>query len=776
MVQKPFWQRSWFMPLVIAVLTGAFFLHIIFPPAGEALPGDDFEHQFYPWYHFMVRSIDETGSPPLWNPHQFLGNSVVGNPQFGLLYPPNWLIVPAGEAHIARMLAILIALHAFWAGLGMTALMRSWGVEPLAALLAGVLIGTGGFVCARIRAGHYSMITAFAWLPWVLAGYRLAVQRRHLLWAAPGGMALGMCILAGYPQLVYFLGMALAVQWVYEAITDPGRPAILLRTRQLVLIGLIGLVLSAGMWLPTWDYLPKTFRDTERSLAFANEHAMPANRLAILVIPNLFGARVDTETPPGYWGEAPYFEESLAYVGLLPLAAVLLIPRLRKQRKLWFFAALAGLGILLSLGFDGVLWLALYRWVPFVHSFRAPARALVLTSIGLVGLLALTLNRLGQMTLDERRDALRLVTTRIAPGGVIALWGGALLLTTLGTGLEPGDQADRVTYMAEQLALSGIFWALAGLALWAWTSDAGGPAMRWALALTIVIAVLDAWHIAWPLTFTREMSLSPVWREASVDVPTGAEADYGRVMQMYPPAGIPNGATWTGHQTPQGYDPAAPLDWALLNQDAGWDPGAPVNRLFGVRYALSGVELEAYAFPNTADFELIGIRDPFYFYENTNALPRAFLVERYEVEPNMDIARQRIVNGDASQGDLVLLAEDPGCTLSGEGGTATITDYQPNEVTIEAQANGPGMLVLSDQYDDDWQVEVDGERVDLLKANSTMRAVCLPNGTHTVRFVYRPWAFFVGAGISAVGWLLVIPLAAWLLIRRRQAPATSEVS
>jgi hypothetical protein len=766
-------RRPWFIPLCIAVIVLAFFAHTLLTPFGEALPGDDFIQQFYPWFHFVVESVHETGTLPLWNPHQFLGNSVAANPQIGLFYPPNWLMIPFGADHIYTALAFVIALHAVWAGWGMYVLMRLWGADRSGAFVAALLLATGGFVTARVRAGHYSMVTVYAWLPWVLAGYRLALQRRRWYWALPAGMALGMGILGGYPQLIYFLGMVLVLHAVYELVRSPVRPTFMLVARQLIILGVVGLLLSSVSWMVTLDYLPKASRENQQSLIFANEQSMPANRLALLAIPNLFGARLETDTPPGYWGEAPYFEESLAYTGLLPLLGLLLVPFLRK-RRLWLFAAVAVLGILLSLGFDGVLWLALYRWVPVLRNFRGAARALALTNLGLAALMALLVTALARAPLSQRQDLLRPLVRRGIPALLAVLWIGALALTVANSLLEDGtNPALRAATMVRQLGLAGVYLALAEFALWLWT-DERPQAARWAAVVTVVVAILDVWHIAWPLTYTTEVQFSPPWANAAVDIPTGEAAAYGRVMQMSPPPGIPNGATWTGHQTPQGYDPSAPAGWATLNLDATWNPASPINRLFGVKYVISGTELKNYGFGGTEDWELIGIRDGLVFYENPDPLPRAFVASAYEVVPDETAARQRIGSGDMSTGETVVLAMEPGCTVDGSGGTATITHYEPNSVTVDVEADGAGLLVLSDQYDDDWKVTVDGEDATLLEADIALRAVCVPDGAHTVRFDYRPWTVTVGGIVTLAGWALMIPVSVVLFWRRARDARPDE--
>ena len=147
---------------------------------------------------------------------------------------------------------------------------------------------------------------------------------------------------------------------------------------------------------------------------------------------------------------------------------------------------------------------------------------------------------------------------------------------------------------------------------------------------------------------------------------------------------------------------------------------------------------------------------PYYFYENPQPLPRAYLTEAYNIEPNTETALQRIQAGEVDRGDLVLLDKSPDCDISGDGGSAEIVHYSPNQVEITVNATGAGLLVLGDQYDPDWQVFVDDEQVDLLKVNTTFRGVCVPDGQHLVRFSYRPLWFYRGMVISIIGLVIVI--------------------
>lgn len=768
-MKSPLYQRHWFAPLVFGLVTLVLFKDVLFAASGHGLAGSDFRQLHYPLLQFVVRTVCETHTVPLWNPHQFLGYSVVGNPQYGLFYPPNWLLIFFEGDALYRGVGLLVALHIFWLALGTNYLLRLYGAHPIAAIGAGVVVAFGGFPMARIYAGHYAVLLTMAWVPMVMVGLKLALLKQQPVWAIPGGVALALAVLGGHPQMAYIMGIGLGVQWFYECL-QLGRPftrqKLIPPIRQLLLMGVMGGLLSAVTWLPAWDYSPKTQRGGEAdSLAFANQHAVPPAQLFGLVIPDWFG---EPASDPTYWGD-PFYEEMTAYVGILPLLCLPLLWRMRSRRKeIWLFASLAVLGVILSLGKDGILYRLLYEMVPPARDFRAPGRFLFLTSIGLAGVMAITLTEICQADLAERRRLLRPITHYVIPAVILALWGWGMVLALQD---YPNDLTDqRAEYRAIQMVATLSFVILAGGVGWSWRLD-WRHVSTVGLGLLIFVNSLAVWWATSSLIQTDTLQLSPIWQAAEHTIPQGADAEYGRVMQMSPPPGIPNGASWTGYQSPQGYDPISPLEWTRLAERTGQyilDPGSATNRIFGVRYVLSGTSIENYGFGSTAYFENIGQSGDFWFYENPYALPRVYLVERYEIEPNPAAVRNRIMNGEVDRGDVVLLDTDPHCELSGQGGTATITNYAPNRVTIHVTSNGPGLLVLTDQYDDDWRVEVDGRQADLLRANDLTRAVCVPSGEHTVVFSYQPMSL-KGAGVLfGVGGLLIVALGGGTLRSRRR--------
>jgi uncharacterized membrane protein YfhO len=86
--------------------------------------------------------------------------------------------------------------------------------------------------------------------------------------------------------------------------------------------------------------------------------------------------------------------------------------------------------------------------------------------------------------------------------------------------------------------------------------------------------------------------------------------------------------------------------------------------------------------------------------------------------------------------------------------------WKPDHITLEADMNEPGYVVLVDTYDPGWRTRVDGRPATLLRANVAFRAVAVPAGHHVIESVYRPPAVAAGLTVSA-GTAILALAAAW---------------
>jgi len=103
------------------------------------------------------------------------------------------------------------------------------------------------------------------------------------------------------------------------------------------------------------------------------------------------------------------------------------------------------------------------------------------------------------------------------------------------------------------------------------------------------------------------------------------------------------------------------------------------------------------------------------------------------------------------------------------GAIGTIESLQdsPNAVTIRAESESGGFLVLADTFYPGWQATLDGTPVEILRANHAFRAVVFPPGEHTVVFRYAPLLFRVGEAISLLSLIAVIAGLVVLSLQRR---------
>jgi hypothetical protein len=146
-------------------------------------------------------------------------------------------------------------------------------------------------------------------------------------------------------------------------------------------------------------------------------------------------------------------------------------------------------------------------------------------------------------------------------------------------------------------------------------------------------------------------------------------------------------------------------------------------------------------------------------YEVLDALPRAYIVHQTRILDD-EAAIAAMADRSFSPSQMAILhqgqpLQESPLALS----QAVVTEYEPERITIQASAEAPGYLILSDAWYPGWKATVDGAPVDIERANVHFRGVYLEPGTHTVRFVYRPVSYSIGLEIS-IATLVGIVIAA----------------
>ncbi|MBT3184008.1 MAG: YfhO family protein [Nitrospina sp.] len=141
-------------------------------------------------------------------------------------------------------------------------------------------------------------------------------------------------------------------------------------------------------------------------------------------------------------------------------------------------------------------------------------------------------------------------------------------------------------------------------------------------------------------------------------------------------------------------------------------------------------------------------------YENKKMLPHAFLVSRCKVASSDDEYKKTLESKSFNPEQLVLLDAEPKGFPCDEKKApeklepVRVDSYESNTVELSVNSRERSLLFLSDSYYPGWKAYVDGEEVEILRANYVFRAVVIEQGEHRVRFEYDPLSFKLGLAIT----------------------------
>src|SRR5262245_3273108 len=230
-----------------------------------------------------------SGSAPLWNPDNLCGVPLLAQAVHGVLSPPLLLAALLGPT---RAWALIAALQIAVAGLLMYALAREYGLGRPAALLSGLTFAWCG--CLAVRLDYYQIQGASVWLPAGLLGVERAFRGARWSAMAVLGAAVGLSLLAGFPQssgLMLYVAAGLTACRLLAALRSGAPRGAALASTAFCAGGLaLGLALGAPQLLPSAELAasPDCTRHEETPEAVAGLAMKPA-ALALAVVPDLFG-------------------------------------------------------------------------------------------------------------------------------------------------------------------------------------------------------------------------------------------------------------------------------------------------------------------------------------------------------------------------------------------------------------------------------------------------------------------------------------------------------
>jgi hypothetical protein len=653
----------------------------------------------WPNWYFIRDAIHTWREFPLWNPLILSGAPLVGDPLFGIWYPPNWLnaILPIGMA-----INLLFWVHLAWAGIGMFYWMREEGLHWAGALLAGIAFSGMPKLIGHIGMGHLGLVSSVAWTPWLLlVTRRIALSlssdgRNSLRWSALGGVVAGILFVADPRWILPSVGLAILYASRTYIQQNPSHRIILSKSiMNLLTGGLIFAGLISGLAIPMIEFTLQSTR-MNLSLEEITQISLPINNLIGLIIPQY-----------GAW------PETIAFAGLL-IIGLALIALLGRARSWIFWLSIALGSLILALGHQTPIYPVLVRIIPGINILRVPARFSFLFFLSLIILAGLGLDLL-------LRNALSLARQRRIRLGLVGLC-SMLLLLCVGALLVNQGAGWEQSKMFVHTIVAAIIIGVLGL-----YSLRENRTKRTLMALWVITAFLDLFFMNISLL---EIRSSEELFEDHKEISTIIDSSLSQERTFSPSYSIPQhiGAV-EGLQLADGVNPLQiEVYWEFMAQATGYehkgysvtlppfldgDPNTPLyQNIDTMDLGLLNVGTIISAYPlSTKNLNELEEIDGTIIYQNDHVRPRAWIESEYENSEDTWRAVDRI-------------------------------DWSPNHISLETC--GEGLLVLSEIVYPGWTAYVDGDEVEIVPYENVLRSIPLTQGDHTIEFSYRPLSVKIG--------------------------------
>ena len=752
-----FLSRPWVPIVFFALLTAGYFYHILI--TGDVIYGTDTGAEFHRGDEPFAEALSKL-PPKNWS--RFMGGIPASSALRSQYYP---LVVIDLFTSEHRYFGWRYIFAMFTAGYFMYLCVRSFGLHPLAALIAGAAYASAPTFLTFTHAGHYAKMTVIGLFPLMYWALNRGMDTRRIIYFLILGGTVGIAIYSPHLQMAYFALWGLGLLFLYKLLRGLFRNKTKTALYQTLLSAgaiCLGLAIGAEGVIPQyWNTTTSSKRaateqTSDDGYEFASSWSLHPEEIFALVIPEF--ASFDTNTTPHkYWGRNA-FKINSEYVGIVPLFfAIIALSRIRKKNHIAFLLGLFILAVAYALGPHTPLHKLLYHLVPGVSVLRAPGMIAFLFAFALCALGAYGLHRL--ITDDITPETAKkigiaggictaiLLLFAFVPSTLLSLWQN-IVWTDI--------PAPRLQIAQNNLPLAGQGALLAALFVGILTVISYLRAQNklkihtfFLILLTIIL--IDTWRIdKMFLNYVNPNRVPPQER-----VNADAVAFLKRDNTLFRVLALPdhNQMPLPGIDLVTGFH-----DFAIRRYDHILKSGAINNPaildLLNTKYIVAPSEL------NIPYLQKIAGRQGLHIYRNPGARPWFYLAPQYEIIPDENQILQKLTDLNTHPTQTALLEENPGIAPDTTSETGSVERLEYNEhqghLKLSTTASGPRILVISQNHHPNWTATVNGEPRPLIRANYLWTAVALEPGEHIVKLTYHDPIVATTRWITLGGVILLI--------------------
>ncbi|MGB0887317.1 MAG: YfhO family protein [Vicingaceae bacterium] len=765
------------------------------------------------------RDFKEKGETILWSTRIFSGM-----PLFQIAYAVNSNFVRKAEIYrnvFGVNTNMMIALM-----LGMYICLSLFGIRYEISLIGAIGFGLSTWFLLSIEASHSTKIFTISYIPPLIASIYYAYRKQLLLGGILTSFFLCLAIAANHVQIVYFSIFFITILVVFELIYNLKNKtvtAFIKKSAILIAFGILGVLPNTTLLWTTYDFGEETIRagkseltkegnlpkssglDMDYSFRWSYGKAESFNFL----IPNYGGAGLTLDEKSATFNELRksgmpktqtlntlkqiynYYagadgNTGPTYLGAVLLFLFLLLFFIEKSKIKWMLLSVVILSLVFSWGKNGaILGLNIneffFNHFPFYNKFRTPSMWLSMAIICITIGAMFTLKNL----FEEKYEPAKLKKGLYTVSGFLGLI--LLYFFFLSSGMDftgladanltqagfPIDTIiqDRIDAVKSDVLRSFVFILLAFATIWLMLSKKFKSAT---LPLIIFgsLILTDMWGVG-----KRYMNEDDFARHKNYDnmVPTissntqiknDTTPSY-RVFNVTGSSGPFNDAvTSYHHKSIGGYTAAKLYRYQDLIEHHLSKNNINVVNMLNTKYFITGNPGQEAA------------------QQNPGALGNCWFINEIKWAKNADeeIAAltdfnpaNTVIIDERFKSKVVDLKINPNTQNKIE-----LSSFHPDKMIYTSNNKGAQFAVFSEIWykgNEDWKVTIDGKETEMIRVNYLLRGLVVPDGKHTIEFIFHPKAHYTGNIITATSSILLIVILLfsiyWLYFKKKNTTTKS---
>lgn len=670
----------------------------------------------FPQRAFYAENL-KAGKIPIWTQNQSNGFPFLAEAQTGVFYPINLIFFYLLPTPIAFNMAIVASF--FILGIGTFLFLKEEGLSDTASLFGGITVTFAGFFITQLK--HVQLLESAAFLPWVFLFTLKIIKFQKLKFAVFLSLAIAFSFLAGHLPTSYAIVIFAGFYFFLRIRDQFSKSGESLKPIYIFSLGIVLAILTVGIQiLPTLEMIPNSTRGISFSSAGSSANYKPS-QLLTFINPFVFGDPSQGTYQPGH----PSFWENTGYYGLIALVLALYSFFIKKNAGIYKILFL--LSFFIVIGWPDWLFKTLWDFIPGLSLTRIPSRFLLFVDFFGVILAAFAFDKIVRKKFKYKN----FIIIAIILVGFLDLYinfGGY-------NGQINAQKVMQIPSSALFLKKDSDYFRITNL-------------LQGAVYSTISTKQAHGW---------RTLNNYYLWFKEFLPATTNSLFDVKSIH-------FPNeysGSFSLGRRSQLSSLTSAD---GVKNLNAGKILGVQ-----NVKYIISPLPLDATGSSNFKKvFEESKNNTNVLIYENKEFLPRAYIVPTAKVLPEASIVPY-MTSDQFDPKSVVILEKDinPASqpVKNPKYNVQTIMSND-NKIELKITSNSSGILVLTDTYYPGWLAKIDGNTVEILRANYAFRAVVISPGDHDIVFEYKPKSFYAGIVVTALALTFDFGVLVFYLQRR----------